>query len=268
MIRKPAVAGYFYPSNSRELLSEIRDYMPSVGSQDAIGAICPHAGYVYSGSVAGEVYSKIKPKEIYIILSPNHTGYGSNISVMTEGDWEIPLGKLSIHSELAKKIVEKASVASEDIKAHIYEHSVEVQLPFIFVLNKEAQIVPITIKMLSLEECLILAQGIAEAIDNLQVKDKVIIISSTDMSHYLADEEARKIDALAIDRIKNFDPSGLYRTVVEHKISMCGVIPTVTMLYASKILGASKVRVIKYTTSAEVSRDYSKVVGYLGAIVL
>lgn len=267
MLRKPAVAGYFYPSNTHELLREIKEYMPSSGQKDALGAICPHAGYVYSGEVAGAVYSKIKPKEIYLLLGPNHTGYGSDISLMTEGDWEIPLGKISIHSEFAKKIVEKCSLTNNDIKAHFYEHSLEVQLPFIFVHNPQAKIVPITLKMLSLKECLLLAQAIADAVNSLKIKEKLIIVSSTDMSHYLPDDLSRKIDALAIDKIKKFDPEGLYQTVLEHKISMCGVIPTVTMLYATRILGANSVEIIKYTTSAEVSRDYDRVVGYLGAIV-
>lgn len=265
--RKPAVAGYFYPSNPKELLQELEEYMPTKGNLNAYGAICPHAGYVYSGAVAGAVYSKLKPKELFILLGPNHTGYGSDISLMTEGQWEIPLGSLKIHKEIAKKIIENG-VAYEDIQAHIYEHSLEVQLPFIYKLNPEAQIVPITLKMLSLKDCLILAQGIARAVLDLKLEDKVVIIASTDMSHYLPDDLARKVDSLAIEKIKNFDPEGLYNTVVEHRISMCGFIPTTVMLQATKLLGAREVQIIKYTTSAEVSRDYDKVVGYLGAVVI
>ncbi|ACI21209.1 MULTISPECIES: AmmeMemoRadiSam system protein B [Thermodesulfovibrio] len=265
--RRPSVAGYFYPSNSKELLQEIEEYMPTTLKIDAFGAICPHAGYVYSGSVAGAVYSKLKPKEIFILIGPNHTGYGENVALMTEGEWEIPLGSIKIHSELAKKIIEKSPLAKDDIHAHLHEHSLEVQLPFIYKLNPEAQIVPITLKMLSLKDCLSLAQGIVLAVNELNFRDKVVVVASTDMSHYLPDELARKVDSLAVEKIRHFDPEGLYNTVLEHGISMCGFVPTVTMLYTTKLLGAKEIQVIKYTTSAEVSRDYDKVVGYLGAIV-
>jgi AmmeMemoRadiSam system protein B len=266
--RKPAVAGYFYPSNPKELLQELEEYMPSQTKKKVYGAICPHAGYVYSGNVAGAVYSKIKPVEVFILIGPNHTGYGSEVSVMTEGEWEIPLGTMKIHQELAKAITEKVAFASDDIKAHLYEHSLEVQLPFIYKLNSNAKIVPITLKTLSLADCMKLGQGIADAVKELNLSDNVVIISSTDMSHYLPDDIARKTDAFAIEKIKSFDPEGLYNTVLEHGISMCGFIPTVTMLYATNLLGARQVQVIKYTTSAEMSRDYNKVVGYLGAIVI
>lgn len=265
--RRAKVAGYFYSSKSKELLQELEDYMPEVPKINAFGAICPHAGYVYSGSVAGAVYSKLKPKEIFILIGPNHTDYGTEVALMTEGEWEIPLGNIKIHEELAKKIIEKNSFAKDDIHAHLHEHSLEVQLPFIYKLNPEAQIVPITLKMLSLTECLSLAQGIVLAIDELNFRDKVIVIASTDMSHYLPDDTARRVDAIAIDKIKKFDPEGLYSSVIEYKISMCGFIPTVVTLYATKILGAKKVEIVKYATSAEVSRDYDKVVGYLGAII-
>ncbi|GAB5046927.1 AmmeMemoRadiSam system protein B [Thermodesulfovibrio sp. TK110] len=265
--RKPAVSGYFYPSNPEELLYEIEEYMPSQVKLRAFGAICPHAGYVYSGHVAGAVYSKIIPVETFILLGPNHTGYGADISLMTEGQWEIPLGSLKINEKLAKKIIENSS-AKEDIQAHVYEHSLEVQLPFIYKLNPQAQIIPITLKMLSLKDCLSLAQSIARAIEELALMDKVIIIASTDMSHYLPDDMARKLDSLAVEKIKAFDPEGVYNTVLEHRISMCGVIPTTVMLQATKLLGAKEVQIIKYATSAEVNRDYNKVVGYLGAIVI
>ncbi|MCS7215189.1 MAG: AmmeMemoRadiSam system protein B [Thermodesulfovibrio sp.] len=266
--RKAVVAGYFYPSNSKKLLQELEEYMPVTSKIEALGAISPHAGYVYSGSVAGAVYSKLKPKDIFIILGPNHTGYGSSISLMTEGEWEIPLANIKINNELAKKIIEKHAFVSDDIKAHLYEHSLEVQLPFIYKLNPDAQIVPITLKTLSLKECLNLAQAIAISVDELNYKNKVIIVASTDMSHYLPDDMARKIDSLAAEKIKNFDPEGLYNTVLEYGISMCGFIPTTVMLYTTKLLGAKEVQIIKYATSAEVSRDYDKVVGYLGAVVL
>lgn len=267
-VRKPAVAGYFYPSNPKELLAEIEEYMPPLSSKiQAYGAICPHAGYVYSGHVAGAVYAKITPKETFILLGPNHTGYGSEVSLMCEGQWEIPLGRLDIDKKLAKKI-ETALNATEDTTAHIYEHSLEVQLPFIYKLNPSAKIVPIALKMLSLKDCEIVATVIANAVKELGIVEKTIIIASTDMSHYLSDDLARKVDALAIERIKNFDPEGLYKTVLEYKISMCGFIPTTIMLYATKLIGAKEVQIIKYTTSAEVSRDYDKVVGYLGAVVI
>ncbi|MCS7164215.1 MAG: AmmeMemoRadiSam system protein B [Thermodesulfovibrio sp.] len=266
--RRAVVAGYFYPSNPKELLQELEEYMPPNTKIEAIGAVCPHAGYVYSGSVAGSVYSKLKSKEIFIIIGPNHTGYGPNVSVMAEGEWEIPLGSMKINSEVARKIIEKSPYAEDDIKAHLHEHSLEVQLPFIYKLNPKAEIVPITLKMLSVRDCLSLAQSIATSVEELNIKDKIILIASTDLSHYLPDDMARKVDSLVVEKIKNFDPEGLYNTVIKHNISMCGFIPTTVMLYTTKLLGAKEVQIIKYATSAEVSRDYDKVVGYLGAIVI
>jgi AmmeMemoRadiSam system protein B len=268
ILKKPSVAGYFYPSQPKELLFEIEEYMPSIGNINALGAVCPHAGYIYSGHVAGAVYSKIKPKDVYILIGPNHTGYGSDVSIMTEGEWEIPLGKFDILQILANKIIEKFPVAKKDSQAHLYEHSLEVQLPFIYKLNPKAKIVPIIMKMIDLQSCIELATVLSEALKELNLTEESIIISSTDMSHYLPDDLARKVDSLATERIKNFDPESLYNTVLSHKISMCGFIPTVTMLFATKMLGAKEVQIIKYATSAEISRDYDKVVGYLGAIVI
>lgn len=266
--RKPAVAGYFYPSNPKELLMELEEYLPAKGNLDTKGAICPHAGYVYSGAVAGSVYSKIKPKNVYVLLGPNHSGYGPDISIMNEGQWELPIGKLAIHEELANSIINNCSKAEKDFQAHLDEHSLEVQLPFIYKLNKEAKIVPIVLKMIDFQDSIELAKGIASSLKELNIADETIIIASTDMSHYLPDSLARKVDSLAIEKIKNFDPEGLYHTVLSNKISMCGFLPTVTMLLATKMLGAKEVQIIKYATSAEVSRDYERVVGYLGVIVL
>jgi len=174
--------------------------MPVGPAINAYGAICPHAGYVYSGHVAGDVYSKLKPKDVFILIGPNHTGYGSNVSMMTEGEWEIPPGNIRINEKLAQKIIEKVPFVSDDIQAHIYEHSLEVQLPFIYKLNPQATIVPLTLKILSLKECLILAQGIASAIEELELSNNTIIIASTDMSHYLPDDMARRVDSLAIEK--------------------------------------------------------------------
>lgn len=266
--REPSVAGYFYPARQKDLLSEVEEYMPKKGNINALGAICPHAGYVYSGSVAGLVYSLIKPKDIYILLGPNHSGYGADVSIMKEGEWEIPLGTLSIHNELAERILLKTDLVKADSSAHIHEHSLEVQLPFIYKANLNAKIVPIVFKMVDIDYCLKIAEAIADSVKELEIIERTIVISSTDMSHYLPDDLARRIDALAIEKIKNFDPEGLYQTVLEYKISMCGFLPTVTMLYTTKILGATEVKIVKYTTSAEVNRDYDRVVGYLGAIIL
>ncbi|MEN2985819.1 MAG: AmmeMemoRadiSam system protein B [Thermodesulfovibrionaceae bacterium] len=268
LVRKAVVAGYFYPSNSKRLLSELNEYMTDEEKFDAKGAICPHAGYIYSGATAGAVYSRLIPKDLYVLLGPNHTGYGADISVMSEGEWEIPLGRFRVDETVAKKIIEKLSGVRSDIKAHLYEHSLEVQLPFIYKLNPNAKIVPVVLKTISINDCSMFAQVLAETLLELNLQQKVTVIASTDMSHYLPDDLARKVDTLAIEKIQKFDPQGLYATVVENNISMCGFIPTVTMLFATRILGAKEVKIIKYTTSAEVSRDYDKVVGYLGALVI
>jgi len=233
----------------------------------ALGIVSPHAGLVYSGSVAGAVYSSIELPGTFILIGPNHTGLGEPVSLMAKGEWETPLGTVRIDEELAAAILSRSRLVREDTLAHLKEHSLEVQLPFIQYLKKEFTIVPIQMMDTRLETCLALGNAVAEAVREQTKKTGVLIVASSDMSHYISAEAAKKKDHKAIQRILDLDAQGLYYTVRDEDITMCGYGPAVAMLTACKALGAKKAELIKYTNSGEVSGDYDQVVGYAGIVV-
>jgi AmmeMemoRadiSam system protein B len=264
--RSPAVAGQFYHSTSSKLQQQVENYIDkSARREKAIAVVSPHAGLIYSGSVAGAVYSSIDFPETFILIGPNHTGLGTQVSLMASGEWEIPTGVFRIDEKISHKISVYAPNVTKDIKAHMFEHSLEVQLPFIAYFSKEVKIVPIIILSATVEECRMIGEGIARAVKD--IGSSVVIVASSDMSHYVPDELARKKDSKAIDRILSLDPEGLYEIVEKERISMCGYIPVTIMLYAAEALGARSARLIKYATSAEVSGDYEHVVGYAGIVL-
>ncbi len=266
MKRMPAVAGQFYQGNPLRLRSQVEQYIISgVHKEKAIGIISPHAGLIYSGHVAGAVYSSIEFPETFVLIGPNHTGQGESVSIMTSGIWEIPMRAFSIDETLSKRIFDKIPYAEDDSRAHRFEHSLEVQLPFIAYFSDSAKIVPIAILRASLKECQEIGKAIAEAIR--ESSTNVVIVASSDMSHYVHDSIARRLDNLALNNVLSIDPEGLFNTVRSKSISMCGYIPATIMLYASIELGAKEARLIKYATSAEVSGDYEHVVGYAGVLV-
>jgi AmmeMemoRadiSam system protein B len=186
-------------------------------------------------------------------------------SIMSSGEWEIPTGIFKIDETLSTKIIQKAPLITEDVQAHIFEHSLEVQMPFISYFSDSVKIVPITIMTASLQECKDIGEGIAIAVKD--VSYDVVIAASSDMSHYVSDDIARRLDKLAVNEILNLNPEGLYSIVKKERISMCGFLPATIMLYAAKALGAKEARLIKYATSGDVSGDYKHVVGYAGVIV-
>lgn len=266
MKRMPAVAGQFYEADPARLEEYVRSLVDeSAEKEDARAALCPHAGLMYSGPVAGAVYSRIRFPETLVLVGPNHTGLGSRVSMMHEGRWEMPTGALDIDEELAALISENAPAVSRDAQAHAFEHSLEVQLPFILHFAGDAKIVPIAVLSASLGELKDIGEGIARA-----VRDSgrpALVVASSDMSHFIPDKAARKKDRMAIDRVLALDPDGLYTVVREENISMCGYMPAVVMLTAARALGAEEASLVKYTTSAEVSGDYESVVGYAGIII-
>jgi len=266
-IRRPAVAGQFYSGSPDELRSHVKSLIGDIPEEkiEAIGLVSPHAGLIYSGKVAGAVFARIKKPETFIIIGPNHTGLGKPVSIMSSGKWEIPTGEIEIDAELSTKIVKETEIISEDSLAHSMEHSLEVQLPFINYLFTGVKIVPIVMMADSIEVCREVGGAIASTIENTEYP--VTIVASSDMSHYVSDSVARRLDQKAIDRIIALDPEGLYRTVRKDGISMCGVIPVTTMLFTALSLGAKRAELIKYMTSAEVSGDFNYVVGYAGVIV-
>ncbi len=266
MQRTPAVAGKFYDGSTSGLRRQVEQYVTS-GRRlvDAVGIMVPHAGLIYSGAVAGHVYSSISMPKTFIMLGPNHTGLGHAVSVMDEGAWEVPIGTLRINSGLAGRIIQATRLAVRDGQAHAYEHSLEVQIPFLVYLSGDVSIVPIALMTASYESCMEIAEALVKAIQ--AVDYPVTILASSDMSHYVSDGTARQKDMKAIERILDLDPRGLYDTVMNEKISMCGILPATVMLIAARLLGADKARLISYMTSGDVSGDYDSVVGYAGIVV-
>jgi AmmeMemoRadiSam system protein B len=277
MLRQPAVAGRFYKGTSESLGKQVQEFIiPVADRKKAIGILSPHAGLMYSGSVAGAVYSNIELPETIVLIGPNHTGLGPPVSVMAQGSWETPLGTVPIDEPLASSILAGSPRMSEDSLAHMREHSLEVQLPFIQYLKNDFKIVPIQMLDIKLDTCLEVGRAVGEAIAecksaicNPQSAIRgVLIVASSDMSHYERAASAKEKDFKAIDRILALDPEGLHRTVNNNGITMCGYGPTVAMLAACKLLGATKAELIKYTNSGEVNHDYEQVVGYAGIVIV
>jgi len=266
MIRAPAVAGQFYPGSESALRAEIERYMPpSEDKQHALGIVSPHAGYVYSGPVAGAVFSQIEPPETAVVLAPNHTGMGRPFALWERGQWETPLGIVEIDFDLAQVIRTETGVAVDDQLAHQNEHSAEVQVPFLQALNPRVRIVPMVISSHSVNDLQAFGQGIARAIQS--TRPGALVVASTDMTHYEPHDTAEQKDRLAIDQILALDEAGLMNTVASNRISMCGVGPTAAAIACCKQLGATKATLVKYQTSGDTSGDYSRVVGYAGVIL-
>ena len=264
-VRPPAVAGYFYPNKPEILLNDIRAYTAEpVEKVRALGCVVPHAGYTYSGHVAGAVYNRIQLPKRFVILCPNHTGRGRPLSIMSGGRWQTPLGDISIDSELALALTKNFSYLSEDSVAHAAEHALEVQLPFLQSLVKHFTFVPVAVGVGAFD----VLHGLGEALEaTLQGRDDVLIIASSDMNHYEGDAVTRIKDAKAIEKMLALDPRGLYEVVVNEDISMCGFGPAVAMLTAARALGAQSAELVKYATSGDITGDRQAVVGYAGILV-
>ena len=266
MKRLATVAGQFYNGNPERLKKQVEQYIVhGAVKEKVIAVLSPHAGLMYSGQIAGAVYSSIRFPSTFLLLGPNHSGLGPNISMMSSGEWEIPTATFGIDDELARRITENVPFIVEDSQAHIYEHSLEVQLPFIAHSSDNCRILPITFMRATIDDCAAAGRGIADAIRTSG--HEVVIVASSDMSHYEPDAVARKLDKLAIDEILALNPEGLYSIVMREKISMCGLIPATVMLYAALELGAVEASLVKYATSGEVSGDFDRVVGYAGILI-
>lgn len=266
MIRKPAVAGQFYSLDPSALTREVTGYFEEVQERKRTkGVVSPHAGLMYSGAVAGAVFSRVEPPESFVILSPNHTGLGRAVSLMTRGSWQVPTGKLEIDADLADRLRKECALVDDDSRAHEREHSIEVQLPFVLHLSPTSKIVPVTMMTDSIDTCRIVGESIADVVSSTGYP--VTIVASSDMTHYETDSVARARDRKAIEMVLSLDPEGLYRTVRKEGISMCGYIPVTTMLFAVLRLGASEAELVRYMTSGDVSGDYDRVVGYAGIII-
>jgi len=266
MIRDAVVAGQFYPASLDGLKSMIETMVDDrVEKVEAIGLVSPHAGYTYSGVVAGAVISRVKFKDTFIMLGPNHTGRGKAFSIMTEGAWETPLGEVEIDSELGKRILASSSYLEEDYVAHQFEHSLEVQVPFLQYFKPDVRIVPIVLAHAGGDAYKKIGMELAGAIKGS--KKDIVILASSDMTHYEPHETARNKDRQAIEAILDLNEDELLRRVDKFGISMCGYAPVVSLISAAKELGAKKAELVKYQTSGDTSGDYSSVVGYAGILV-
>ena len=266
MIRNPVVAGQFYPASPSSLEAQVRGFVDEKApKEEVIGLVSPHAGYVYSGPVAGAVMSRIQFKDTFIILGPSHTGAGRPFSIMTEGSWHTPLGEAEIDSRLGKEILTRSKHLEEDHVAHLYEHSIEVQIPFLQYFKRDVRIVPIVLSHAAPSVYKEIGKEIAKAVKELRAD--TVIVASSDMTHYESQESARSKDTQAINAILELNEDELLRRVRELNISMCGYVPTVALISAAKELGAKRAELVRYETSGDVTGDYSAVVGYAGIII-
>jgi MEMO1 family protein len=266
MVRQPVVAGQFYPDSQSRIKEMIASFIDKKAEkEDADGVLVPHAGYIYSGSVVGAVLSRIKMRDTFIIIGPNHTGRGKPFSIMTRGTWKTPLGEVRIDEELAQKILKVSQYLEEDLQAHEMEHAVEVQLPFLQYLKPDVRFVPIILGSGDAAICQAVGREIALAIEELN--SNCIIMASSDMNHYEPQKVARRKDFQAIEAILALDGNELLKRVVEQAITMCGYAPAIVMMSALGGPGAAKAELVKYQTSGDVSGDFEGVVGYAGIIL-
>lgn len=267
MTRMPAVADRFYPADPSRLQRIVEQLMPMVAEeekQSALAVVLPHAGYVYSGATAGATLGRVRVPETVLILGPNHHGLGQALALGNE-DWQMPMGTVPIDRPLAEAILHSSALIVADEEAHRLEHSLEVQLPFLQQAQPRLRIVPLVVSQLSYDDCRQVARELAVAIGSL--RRSVLLVASTDMSHYESRQQASRKDQLAIERLLAMDAQGLYATVLSQRISMCGIMPTTIALLTAMELGAGKVELVRYTDSGETSGDTSQVVGYAGLII-
>ncbi len=267
--RNPVVSGAFYPGSSRELQAVVENYLvPAMSPEPAIGMVAPHAGFAYSGHTAGAVYSQVRIPPVAVIIAPNHSGKGrafGGAAVISEGVFLTPLGEVLLESSLAEDFKSRSTLFVEDREAHEDEHSLEVQLPFIQVIRPDVRIVPLVVSYDDFHTASTIGTAIGEAIRDFD--EDVLVIASSDMTHYQPRNVASKLDRFALDRIESLDPEGLLKVTREEGITMCGRAPVATMLVTAMVLGASTANLVDYSDSGDVSGDTSYVVGYAGIVI-
>jgi len=277
-IRRPTVAGTFYAGSQQSLRAQIEEcFMHELGPgalpkvagkklQSIVGLVSPHAGYMYSGPVAAHGYNRLaedgKP-DVVVLFGPNHTGSGSALAVMKEGFWRTPLGDVEIDTATADLILRASNIIDVDDSAHAFEHSIEVQLPFLqFLYGSAFKFVPVCFLMQDLQSSREVGSAVAKALEG----KNAVVIASTDMTHYEPQRAAEKKDKAAIEAVVKLDEEGLYSTIEAYRISMCGYGPTIAAITAAKALGAKKAELLCYKTSGDVVGDYSAVVGYASLV--
>jgi AmmeMemoRadiSam system protein B len=267
MLRMPAVAGRFYPANATEVTALVEQYTKTKKPEElspARACLVPHAGYVYSGHVAGAVYARIAlPKKI-VILGVRHQPRGEKAAIVSSGAWRTPLGDPQIDEGLAAALKAACPLLREDSVAHAAEHSLEVQVPFLQVLGPAFTFVPIALGTVRFEGLVEIGEGMGKVLAS--ANEEILLLTTSDLNHYENDAVTRMKDHKAIARLLEMDARGLYEVCRNEEISMCGLGPAVAMLTALKTLGADRAELVKYATSADVLGDFSAVVGYAGMI--
>jgi hypothetical protein len=266
-LRQPAVADHFYPGSPESLTLTVNDLLSaghSASKQKALAVVLPHAGYVYSGALAAKTLSSVEIPETVILIGPNHRGQGAPVALST-ATWDMPMGKVPVDREICDLILNHCPTIQVDELAHKDEHSLEVQIPFLHMLQKKLSIVPLLVSRISYPLCEEVADCLAKAISTSA--RHILIVASSDMSHYEPRNNTEKKDRLALQCIEQFNPKNLYHTVINNRISMCGVIPVVIALLAVKSQFGIKYRLIGYTDSGYVSGDTTQVVGYAGVVI-
>ncbi len=268
MVRPPAVAGMFYEARAERLEQDVRSHLRAGGNASpnpAFGVIVPHAGYVYSGPVAGAVYARVSIPSTAVILCPNHTGRGAPASLEPSQAWRTPLGDVKVNRRLAERLRELAPSLEWDSTAHAREHSLEVQLPFLQVLRRDVELVAVCLGAQDLDLCREVGEALAAICS--EEPQPPLLLASSDMNHYESRQIGRRKDEQALARIEALDPEGLFTTVVAEGISMCGFLPATALLFAARTAGISKARVVARRDSGDETGDTSSVVGYAGVIL-
>lgn len=267
-IRKAAVAGSFYAGDRATLNRDISSFFAASGAPAPMqtkAIICPHAGYVYSGRVAATTMAMVHVPDTVLVIGPNHHGHGRPVALSGADAWDTPLGPVPVEKEVTQALAAASPLFAIDDDAHALEHSLEVQVPLLRYRNPAVAIVPLVVGGVSLDICRQLGEAIAGVLS--EVAGEVLIVASTDMTHYLSRAQASRQDQLALEHVKALDWQGLYRTVVAYDISMCGVLPVVITLVAAARLGAVRADLVQYTDSGEVTGDTGHVVAYAGLLV-
>lgn len=266
MQRQPAVAGRFYTDSPDQLRAELATLIrPAETRRKALGVISPHAGYMYSGPIAGALFGAIELPQTVLILGPNHHGIGTPAGLYPDGEWLTPLGTVTINARLNALIRKHAPFVESDSVSHQCEHSLEVQVPFLQYLRPDVTISAICVGFGDYPTAAALGRGIAAAIR--EFGGEVLVVASSDMTHYESAASARYKDGQALERVEAFDPEGLVRVCRSEQITMCGVVPAAVMLTAARELGAQHAERVAYATSGDVTGDNRQVVGYAGVAV-
>jgi len=266
-VREAQFAGSWYPAAKEDLTALLEEFMaPPQERQPALGIVSPHAGYTFSGAVAGAVYARVQVTDTVVVMAVNHTGWGAPVALWDAGSWITPLGEVPVDDAFAQRLLDACSLVQADTTAHVNEHSGELQVPFLQYVNPDVKIVPLVVHSSTFEPLEELGKALAGVIR--AYGQPVLVVASSDMTHYEPDSSARQKDNLAIGQILELDPRGLWDVVHQQRISMCGFAPVSTMLVCVKELGAGEAKLVKYQTSGDVIGDRSSVVGYAGIMVM